>query len=397
MRPLAQRCSDCQRNYWAQLGLRRANRGERCYDVGEDAAGFVEEDAAEVHLEGFGIGGLVEGFFFGDRFGLDQFEEGLIEGLHAFVRAGLDGGGEFVEQVLLDEFPHGRRIDHDFDRGNDAARDGRDQPLTDDRAQVGGDLAADLVAFVRGEEIEGAADGRVRRRRVQRGDHEVAGVRRGERGHERLAVAHLADHDDIGILAHDVDERPLETQRVEADFALFDDGLFVLENVLDRVFQRDDVALLVFVDVLDHRGQRAGFAAARRARDEDDAALGFRDLAQLLGEIQLFEGRHLRFHVAHRKAEQSALVKDVDAEPAQRRVDVRKIRFLLALQPRLEMFRQHELDDFRDLLLRRGIDLHGKQFARDADRGVVIGFYMDVGGAHVDGEFEKAVKILHKS
>jgi hypothetical protein len=37
-------------------------------------------------------------------FGLDQFEERLIEGLHAVVGAGLDGGGKFVEQVLLDEF-----------------------------------------------------------------------------------------------------------------------------------------------------------------------------------------------------------------------------------------------------------------------------------------------------
>jgi hypothetical protein len=34
------------------------------------------------------------------------------------------------------------------------------------------------------------------------------------------------------------------------------------KHVFDRVFQRDDVALIVFVDVLHHRGQRAGFAAA---------------------------------------------------------------------------------------------------------------------------------------
>jgi len=77
---------------------------------------------------------------------------------------------------------------------------------------------------------------------MQRGDHEVAGVGGREGGHERLAVAHFADHDDIGVLAHDVDERPLETQRVEPDLALFNNRLFVLENVFDRVFQRNDVA-----------------------------------------------------------------------------------------------------------------------------------------------------------
>jgi hypothetical protein len=42
--------------------------------------------------------------------------------------------------------------------------------------------------------------------------------------------------------------------------------------------------------------------------------------------------------------------------------------------------------DFFDLLLGWWIDLHREQFTRDANRGMVFGFHMDVRSAHVDGK-----------
>jgi len=39
----------------------------------------------------------------------------------------------------------------------------------------------------------------------------------------------------------------------------------------DRVFDGDDVLLEVLVDVINHRGQRCRFTAARGARDQDEA------------------------------------------------------------------------------------------------------------------------------
>ena len=363
--------------------------------VGEDAAGFVEEDAAEVHLEGFGVGGFDEGFFFGNQFGFDELEERLVEGLHAFVGAGLDGGEKFVEAVLFDEFADGAGVEHDLDGGNDAAGGRRHEPLADDTAQGGGHLTANLVAFVRGEEIEGAADGGVGRGRVQGGQHKMARVRGGEGGHERLAVAHFADDDDVGILAHDVDEGAFEAERIEADLALFDDRLLVLEHVLDRVFERDDVALLGFVDMLDHRRERAGLAATRGAGDEDDAALGAGNFAELFRQVQIMEGRHGRFDVAHHESGQAALVENIHAEAAESGVDVRKVSFLLTVEAGLEMFREDETDDFRDLLGGGRIDLHGEQFARDADGGVVAGLHMNVRSRHVDGELQQTVKVFH--
>ena len=96
---------------------------------------------------------------------------------------------------------------------------------------------------------------------------------------EADGVAHFADHDDVRVLAQNMFERVMKGKRVEADFALFDDRLVVFKNEFDRVFQRDDVLFEIGVDVLDHRGERGGFAGTGGARHQHDAARRFGDLS----------------------------------------------------------------------------------------------------------------------
>ena len=56
-----------------------------------------------------------------------------------------------------------------------------------------------------------------------------------------LPVAHLADHDDVGVLPEHVLQGLVEARRVGRDLALGDGGLAVGEQELDRVLDRDDV------------------------------------------------------------------------------------------------------------------------------------------------------------
>ena len=75
-------------------------------------------------------------------------------------------------------------------------------------------------------------------------EHEVAGLGRGQRGRDRLEVAHLADEDDVGVLAQHVLQRLGERVRVLPDLALVDDRALVVVQELDRVLDRHDVARL---------------------------------------------------------------------------------------------------------------------------------------------------------
>ena len=99
--------------------------------------------------------------------------------------------------------------DQHFERGHAAAADLAAQRLRDDAAQRLGEHDADLRLPVRRKLIDDAIDGRRRGRRVQRAEHQVAGLGRLDRDRHRLQIAQLADQDDVRILAQRRAQRAL--------------------------------------------------------------------------------------------------------------------------------------------------------------------------------------------
>src|SRR5690606_41427303 len=80
--------------------------------------------------------------------------------------------------------------------------------------------------------------------------------RRGQREADRLEVAHLADEDDVGVLAQRRAQRLAEAERIAMHLALVHERALALVHELDRVLDRDDVIGLVVVDVVYHGGER---------------------------------------------------------------------------------------------------------------------------------------------
>ena len=101
----------------------------------------------------------------------------------------------------------------------------------------------------------------------------MPGLRSGDRERDRLEVAHFAHHDDIGIFAERAAQRRAERSRVRVHFALGDVATLRLEDIFDRIFERDDVFATFDIYLLDERRQRGRFAAADRTGDENEAVL----------------------------------------------------------------------------------------------------------------------------
>ena len=78
---------------------------------------------------------------------------------------------------------------------------------------------------------------------MERAEDEVARLGSGERGRDRLEVAHLADEDHVRVLAERGAESGGEAGRVGADLALVDDAALVAVEELDRILDRDDVVV----------------------------------------------------------------------------------------------------------------------------------------------------------
>ena len=117
----------------------------------------------------------------------------------------------------------------------------RHQCLRDDALERARELDAHLLLLLGGKDVDDAVDRRRRALRVQRPEDEVARLGRGQRGRDRLEVAHLADEDHVRVLAQRCAQRLGEADGVGADLALVDDAALVAVQKLDRILDREDV------------------------------------------------------------------------------------------------------------------------------------------------------------
>ena len=171
---------------------------------------------------------------------------------------GLDAEG----LVVANEGGDGRGVDHDFIDGN-AARliNAREQQLGNDCLQNGGELDADGFLLVNGEGVDQTVNGLGRAGGVEGAKDQVARFGGGDSRFHGFQVAQFADEHDIRVLAQGAAEGLGKTGNVNVDFPLSDERLFVSVIVFNGVFDGDDMGVVaLFVDDVDHRGQRGGFA-----------------------------------------------------------------------------------------------------------------------------------------
>ncbi len=197
----------------------------------------------------------------------NHFDQALVERLHPDILARLDRRVHLRDLALADQVADRGGADHDLVRGDaPLAVLGLEQRLRDHRHERFGQHRAHHLLLRRGEHVDDPVDRLRRGARVQRREHEVAGLRRGEREADRLEVAHLADQDVVGVLAQRAAERVRERQRVRPELALVDQALLRLVHELDRVLDREDVPVHVRVHVVDHRRERRRLSGARSGR-----------------------------------------------------------------------------------------------------------------------------------
>ena len=184
---------------------------------------------------------------------------------------------------------------------------------------------------------------------VQRREHEVPGLGCGERGRDRLEVAHLADEDHVGVLAERRAQRLGERRRVLADLALVDDARPVVVQELDRVLDREDVLVPGVVDVVEQRGERRRLAGAGRAGDEHEAARLVRELVEASRDAELLERLDLVRDQPEGGADGRALKVGVDAEAREAGNRVGEVDLPARLEGLLLLGREDPVDERPDL------------------------------------------------
>ncbi len=182
----------------------------------------------------------------------------MVESLHPeLLLARLHRGVDLVDLVLPDQVPDGRVRHHDL-HGQSAAGPARprQQGLAQDPLEHKRHLRPDLRLLVGREDVDDPVDGLSGRVRVERAEGQVTRLGDPQGGLDRLEVAHLADQNDVGILAQGRPEGVGEGVGVGVELPLVHEALLVLVQVLDGVLDGDHVLVTLAVDLVEHRSQR---------------------------------------------------------------------------------------------------------------------------------------------
>ena len=273
----------------------------------------------------------------------------------------------------------------------------RQQRLADDAFEHQRQLGPDLRLLAGRKDVDDAVDRLRRRVGVQRAERQVAGLGDLQRRFDRLEVAHLADQDDVRILAQRRAQRVAEAVGVAVHLALVDQAVLVLVDVLDRILDRQDVLVPLRVDLVEHRRQRRRLAAAGRAGDQHQPARPIGEVGQHRRQAELAEGADLFRDQPVDRADRAALVEDVAAEAGADRLDAeREVELHRLFEALLLRVGEHAVDELLGVGRRQLRHLQPRQVAVDADLRRRGGGDVQVGPVHLDHRLQQFRQCGHK-
>jgi hypothetical protein len=184
-----------------------------------------------------------------------------------------------------------------------------------------------------------------------------------------LVVTHLTDEDDVRVLAHGRAHGRHEVLGVDAHLALVHHRHLVEVQHLDRVLDRDDVDLLVGVDVVDHPGERGGLARAGRSGDQDQPTRLHGERGEDGRQPEVGQGDRTDADPTEDQAGRSAAAEGVDAEAPEPGHGVREVGLVGALELLDEVLPEHLGDHLGGVRRGQVTRLELAQLAVDAHAG----------------------------
>ncbi len=242
------------------------------------------------------------------------FRQRLLHGAHTNVRSRLDERLYLVRLPLLDAVPHGRVGKENFRGDGSAAVGSWNELLRADADEYGGELDANLLLLVRGKDVDDAVDRLRGVLCVERGEDEVSRFGGGDGGGDGFKVAHFADEDDVGVLPERTLEGLGEALGVDAHLPLVDDALFGDINVLDGIFDSDDVLPAGGVDHLKERGERGAFSVSGGTGHQEEPSAVRGNFFERRRQSEFVEGAYAHRNESERQPHSARFEVGVAAE-----------------------------------------------------------------------------------
>ncbi|CAE1149934.1 protein of unknown function [Serratia sp. Tan611] len=148
----------------------------------------------------------------------------------------------------------------------------------------------------------------------------------------------------------------------------------------DRIFQRQYMPPLMTVDMVDHRRQRGGLAAAGRSRHQNQPLFPLGERRNNRRRLQLFQRRAAFRNAAQRQRHAGALIKKVGAQPRPARGRQGTIQLTGSSQlPQLALVEQRRTQPLHVFCGQNGVARQRLKFTIDAHHQRLGGTKVQIG------------------
>jgi hypothetical protein len=138
-------------------------------------------------------------------------------------------------------------------------------------------LDSNLLLLLRRENVDDSLYGGGGGVGVHGAEHQVTGFSCLDGDGKAFRIAHFPDHDDIRRLPEYVSQSLMKRVCVHSDLSLVHVTAFMLVQVLDGIFDGDDVAMPLPVNTIQKGCKGSRLSMPRRAGDENEP-LGFKGI-----------------------------------------------------------------------------------------------------------------------
>ena len=181
-------------------------------------------------------------------------------------------------------------------------------------------------------------------------DNEVSSFRESEYRRDGLLIAHFSYDEDIRIFSRGISDRLVEARYMFSDLFLVYEAFIIFDDVFDRIFDGDDMPVVVLIEIVHHRHQGCRLTTSCPSGDEDESTILMQVFEEILSESDSYRRGEIFFYRTDSDTDSFIIFRDICSKSGSlmcidKRDPCRRILDLLSVDKRI-----HESHDLEEII-----------------------------------------------
>lgn len=124
----------------------------------------------------------------------------------------------------------------------------------------------------------------------------MSGLSKSKNRRYRLLISHLSYDEDIWIFTHRITYCLIKSRNMSSYLFLMDETFIIFYDVFDRIFDRDDMFMVIFIEIIYHRHKCGRLTASCTTSDKDESLIFMKEFEKILLQSDTISCRKIFFY-----------------------------------------------------------------------------------------------------